>query len=772
MRVRFNIFASCGVGSLRNPFLRWMALLVFASAGFGAWAQAVPNWRSIGPPGGSLTALLADPLAPGRIWYAGSVANGVFASVDAGASWKASNSGMPAGRHIFAMATLGSYIYAATDAGVYVAPAGGVPAWALLQSPQPADPAPSCPINLLASANSKLYMAAGCDSRVYLTSAAGPSNPAWAATSLPLDSTGNAQNVSALGVFDGNIVAGSVSTVFRLDANQNWLSNEATTDVDGNVVPSGLAGEQIVALVSSSPRWAFACSLAGLVFQADMSVGALLTWTPLHFTTGTDPSTCNGLAVAKVGAATESVLAMLTGNGVFVSSVFDDSTASAPTMVPGPNFPMTRQVGVALQADPVGRSSLLWGTEFGLYASSTADLSQSTTLSTSTPTALNGPARLATPSQRLDNVNVQDVAQLGTSLFALAQSDSASYVDVLVSTDGGATWLRTSLTGSASPVGVIHSLVADSGHNVLYAATDQGIYYLWQGRGPWALLGSAYDVKALAVGAQTLYAGRNADGNGSVELRSLVGAAAFDPIQSTPIANFNVRAVQVSGGSVYVAGWVANGVGYDNAVYVTTDFVASSPVVPPAWRIYGNAAFASSSRVTGLAVASGVVFIGGSGFLVQSENGAWGTVNGFASIPAELVAVNALLADATTLYVGTSQGLWSIGLADRAVKGLAAMNGVGEAALPSLFVNGLRLIGGTVFVATGAGLAVQTAAAAPVSDAGTGGGCSMALVSEPDPLLWLLVGIAALQLLIARRRRAVALQAIPADAPGRAEGPL
>ena len=137
---------------------------------------------------------------------------------------------------------------------------------------------------------------------------------------------------------------------------------------------------------------------------------------------------------------------------------------------------------------------------------------------------------------------------------------------------------------------------------------------------------------------------------------------------------------------------------------------------------------------------------------MQNENGSWGSVTGFSTLSPEPPVVKALALDATNLYVGTTDGLWAIGLAERAVKGLVAINGSGASALPSRVVNGLRVLDGSLYVATAAGLATP-AVAAPVAQAAGGGGCSMALAGEPDPLLWLMVFIAALQLLLAQRRR-------------------
>jgi len=124
------------------------------------------------------------------------------------------------------------------------------------------------------------------------------------------------------------------------------------------------------------------------------------------------------------------------------------------------------------------------------------------------------------------------------------------------------------------------------------------------------------------------------------------------------------------------------------------------------------------------------------------------------SSPPESESVNALVSDGSVLYVGVSHGLLAVNLVD-STKPLVLITGAGSGALSSMLVNGLRVLGGRLYVATGAGVSTPVAAVTDSSGSGSGsgGGCSMSTAGEPDPLLWLLIGIAALQIAYARRRR-------------------
>lgn len=740
--MRLKNFSASRKASIFGLIFRGLALLACLLTGSQSWAQSVPNWSSIGPAGGSIKTLLAYPAAPSisTIIYAGTDANGVFLSTDAGTTWHSANTGIKVNsstglRHIYVMAILGQYVYAATDSGVYVTSAGGTPAWSLVAQPT------TGVVQYLVSANSTLYMAVPYESSVYSTTLAGIDAPAW--TSLPLPS----DTVNALGVLNGNIAVGSLSAIYLLDRTGTpiWINSELD-------LPSPFfEAEQVTALVSTSSKWAFACTLGGKVFQSsDLSPGSHTVWTKLFVTTFSNPpDSCLGLSMARVNAQNQSVLVMSTNSGGFVSTVFDDTSSDAPTMQPGPVFPMTTSVNASLQMDAAGLSNVLWATEFGLYGFSTTDLSLGATTITSLPTVLNGPLKLTAPSQRLDNVNVQDIAAIGSSLYAIAKSDG-SYMDVMSSTDGGASWTPTQLTPTIDAFS-INSLAVDTIRKVLYAGTSNGVFYLQQGVSNWAPLGNPFFVRAMAVGAQALYSISKGTPSSSLVVQSLVGAAtpfATFEEKTGPFVNFDVRALVVSGGSVYAGGSALN-TSYDNSVWVALDVVSGSPIV---WKNFGNGSFINESTLDSIAVAAGHLFAGGDGFLMKCDNSAasWGSIAGLSST---FITVT-LASDDQTLFVGTKgQGLMALNLRSN-TESLVSISGSGATGLPSTVVNNLRVIDGRLYVATTAGISTPAIVPSSVANSDTGGGgCSIATAGKPDPLLWLMVAIAALQIVISRKRR-------------------
>lgn len=71
-----------------------VALLAWAISVNAAESARSHQWTSLGPAGGSISAVVIDPQNP-RIVYAATQGNGVFKSADAGASWSSASDGLP-----------------------------------------------------------------------------------------------------------------------------------------------------------------------------------------------------------------------------------------------------------------------------------------------------------------------------------------------------------------------------------------------------------------------------------------------------------------------------------------------------------------------------------------------------------------------------------------------------------------------------------------------------------------------------------------------------
>ncbi len=101
-----------------------VALIVLSLSALPALA-GVGVWTPLGPDGGSVWAVAVDP-GDADVVYAGT-RNGVFKSLDAGATWTAASKGLgPAGVWVRSLAVTPDAVYAGTDAnGVYRSTDGG-----------------------------------------------------------------------------------------------------------------------------------------------------------------------------------------------------------------------------------------------------------------------------------------------------------------------------------------------------------------------------------------------------------------------------------------------------------------------------------------------------------------------------------------------------------------------------------------------------------------------------------------------------------------------
>src|SRR5689334_20616012 len=92
-----------------------------AEAGLGGWTPLN------GPFGGSIPALVVDPVTPSTV-YAVELTTGVFKSTDGGASWIASSGGLTAGLRFQTLAIdpkTPSILYLGSNGGVFQSATGG-----------------------------------------------------------------------------------------------------------------------------------------------------------------------------------------------------------------------------------------------------------------------------------------------------------------------------------------------------------------------------------------------------------------------------------------------------------------------------------------------------------------------------------------------------------------------------------------------------------------------------------------------------------------------
>lgn len=745
--------------------VRWSIwCLVWLAAGgvASAWAQLVPNWSTLGPVGGSVTSLAQDPGAAKSI-YAGTDDNGLFFSADLGATWLPANSGIsaPGGRHVYAMAVVDRYLVAALDGGLYFTEVSGAPKWKRFTSPLSV----GCDLTVLTAIGSTLYAAAPCVPKVFSTSVSA-SSPNWKFISVP--TSGSIGTVAEL---EGQPVVGVDGSVYILDSGGlEFVSSEAK--VTGAVVTG-----TVVSIASNSSRWAFACTRDGKVYQGDLSFGRdSVAWRELTFTSYALPFNCNSLGVDRVAASPARwVLHLATDAGAFISTPFDDLTDDAPNLMPGVEFPLSNHVNFARLVSTADSTWLFWATEFGVYSNTVAELLDWKI--PAAPSVRNGPGNLVSPSLRLDNVNVTDVAQIGQSLYAIIQSGGRpSYSDVVRSSNGGATWEATGLTKEYSfseAIGRIRVLAADTVNKVLYAGTEQGVFALRESTARWSRMGNASDVRALVVGSQAYYAGLEAttvddDGNvtvlpsGGMVIHSLIDKPMFaiDAISMTSLPlNFSVRALAIDGGLVYAAGGSpgASGGLYENSVFVASDYMPGTNFV--SWARVGGAPLSSKPLpiVRRIAVGAGTVFVGGDGYLRKNSLGKpqWDDVPGLPLLSnGDGESVSGLATDGNWLYVGIfGAGMWSWKIGSTFSMQAINSNVSGTSNFPSPLVNGLRYMDGRIFAVTSAGIVM----ASPVeqslepADKSSGGGCTLATSERFDPILWLLV--VAAWVLVFRRSR-------------------
>ena len=746
MKLRSSLPGRTCPGSLRAA----PALCVIALACLAAQAQTPASWVALGPPGGSVSALLVDPASPSSV-YAGTPENGVFFSADGGSSWSVANAGLaPAavGRQLLfdvhALASDGSFVYAATDAGVFDSPLGGPPSWNALAATGAASP-----VTLLAvdPTSGWLIAAAGATDGVSVpglwvapTLATQGSGLAWTFVALPPATAGLA--IDGLAVVPpaalattASVLASAGGRVYSAPLSSAFPITPAWTNAD----PMGALSTGSVASLAFSPEFleAFACS-GGSAWVSGNPLAAQALWSPASVPGGMVAAVCNAFAAIPVAAGGQPQGLLGTDQGVFVS--VDGASFQAMLPVgPGPSanaFAVGRQPGAMA-------SQLFVGTGFGVVAAPVASVQAGAGW-----TASNGPAVVAegVASQRLDNAGIVDTAVVGTRLFAAAQG--TQYAEVFASTDGGATWTPTGIQAVLGMGESLIEMLADTANQILYVGTTQGLLAYDAAAGTWAGVSPATisgRVSALASGAGALFAGTD---NGVFALPLGLAPAGATPV-AAGLAGSSVRSLLVTP-SIVIAGTID---ATDNN-YVLFTGAAAAAQGTGLWQAFGVGS-AGTSRITSLLMVDTNLLAATNGnlVLVASASTSWSSANTSADSAQQIAdpfgSVTSLYSDGTTIFASTGgRGVFVSPVGTSFA--WTPYAGSGATALSSMEVRQLRPGDGVLYASTRAGVArtadpalssTPPASSPSSSPAGSSGGGAAA----PGWLLALLLAAAGLR---------------------------
>lgn len=677
-----------------------------ALAGLTVHAQGVVSWNSVGPPGGTTTAVRASPLTAGAV-YAGTGENGIFYSTDSGRHWFSANTGLvptsDTGRQqllsVSALASDGQYMYAATGTGLYYSAASGSPQWLPLPGPTNA---PLLTMLSFDPATRRLFAASDATDgvnapRIFsktLALSADPAAAAWNSSALPDATIGAVVNglaiIPAMGGLPGALLVAvgngmQAASILGTTVDLNW--------VDADPAATLATGSVRAVSYSTDFSQAYACS-GSIPFASGNPLDPLSPWLPLNLVgAGSDPFNCTGfysIPFAATGLPPSIVLG--TDQGAFASSDGVQFAATGRMAVsPAANdFALVTATGASPE--------LLVAGGFGVGALAPADLAANAAWSDRS-----GPASVAAggSNARLNNAAATDVAVLGGLLFASVSTNH--YRDVLASADGGATWSTTGISAVLNPFDEPSRLVADAANGVLYVGTTQGLLAYSPAASRWSAVGAATigSVSSLALGAHHVYAGTDA-GLFAVPLGT-------SPAGAVPVAaglsSLAIKAVLVAGGNVYAAT-------FDEPSGTHAVSTAGEPAVAAGtatWAEFGISPV-GPNRVTSLLLVGDTLLAGTNGGLVRYATAAspWASANVSSDPAAQLSdafgVVNSLYTDGLTLYVGTGNN--GVFIAPFGTSFLwTAFSGSGDTALPSPEVRSLLGVGSTLYAATRAGIA-------------------------------------------------------------------
>ena len=717
---------SPGSNPPRSVLLRWLvAAFVLLAAGAAA---AQGSWTTLGPAGGTVTALLASPTSASTL-YAGTPQNGIFISTDSGASWHVANTGLaPAtvGRQkVIAVSALVSdtqYVYAATSSGVYYAPDGPAPQWTALATPG----APSPLTSLVHEPARGLLVAAAAVGDgvsvpgVYIMpsvhSAGAPG--AWTFVALPDPTAGRA--VASVAVTPPGVQAGAGPAALLVSAGPNVYAAAVSASAPYvtswvDVDPTATLGAGTVSTLAYSVDFqlAYACS-GGALFYSGNVLDAQPNWSlatlPPNDVAGI---VCASFASVPIAVGGGPQLMLGTDQGALVS--IDGTMFSATgSLGPGPSA-----FGFEVAQMPATSANALFAASgFGVASVALTRLQAGATWIPSNGAT---PVPGRTAPARLDNTNVVDTAVLGSTLYAAAVE--AQYVEVFATKDGGLTWTVTGIGAALAPGDVINALLADSSNNVLYAGTSSGLVAFAPATSTWSRVAASQITAragALALGSSTLFVGTD---DGLVALPRSAAPASALPV-AAGLQGTSVRSVLVANGLVLAACIDATDA---NFVYFTSE--ANAAAGTAAWQMFGIAS-TGTDRITSMLLLGGNLLVSTNGSLVLygSAGSGWTSANTSADASQQIAdpfgAVTSLYTDGATLYAATgSQGVFASPLLGN-VFSWTPLDGVPPAALPAMEIHALRASGTTLYASTRGGVAsllLPAAASAPASSPSSGG---------------------------------------------------
>ncbi len=682
--------------------------LLLAMACTLALAQTAPAWNTLGPPGGSISALLTHPGVASTL-FAATPENGVFESTDAGQTWSASNNGLVGstaiGRqtllNVYSLASDGNLLFAATGSGLFFrALAAGSP-WTALGGT-----ASSTPIALLAfdPATKRLFAASNSTDGlsapgVYVTaldSSAGPPAPAWTFYALPLPASALPISAMALVPSPAGLLVGAGNAAFSApilpgSATLTWSSAD----------PSGTLATDVVSALAFSSDFAlaYACS-GGAVYTSGNPMDTNALWSIASVPPNTGVAfNCAGITPIPFLQGGVPQVALATDQGAFVS--LDGTSFLGTNSLGSTSAANSFAIGTAPGA--MG-ATVFAGTGFGVQTESAPLF-----VGGANWVASNGPASVSAggANARLNNTNVVDSAVLGATLYAAATAPQ--YAEVFASADGGANWSATHVATALQPFEDLLSLAPDVVHGMLFAGSTQGLLVYATSNGAWSTVSafSAGSVRSLAVGSSSAFAGTD---NGMFAVPLSATPATAMPV-AAGLSGKAVTALLVTGGNVYAG--VIDALG-NSLVYTASE--ASVAAGTANWQAFGTGDL-GLRRITGLLLVGNQLLASTAGnlVLVATSGSAWTSANtGSTQLIADhFGVVNGLYSDGTSIYAATANnGMFVSPIASPFA--WTAFSGSGATMLPSVELHTLRASGTTLYASTRAGIASYAGLATPV----------------------------------------------------------